>query len=291
MKRLLLFSLGIVVQTSSMFAAGDEDRFDGLIFYAPFDGKADARIAAGDKRIYTAPPSRDPTKGKPGLTVQEVTIAKGQGRHGDALQFLKKTRNMVFFYGDRNMGYRRKDWSGTISMWLSIDPADLKQQYADPVQVTDKKYNNAAFWVDFTKDDTPPHFRMGVFPDLSVWNPDNLKREAIPESAQPIVRVKESHFDRDKWTHVVMTFSHFNSEGTNGTARLYINGELQGTVKDRRQVFTWDLSKVTIRVGLGYVGLLDELAVFNRSLNADEIQRLYKLPDGLGALSCIEPAR
>jgi len=282
--KLLILSLAIVGTTAPLFAAEPEGLLDGLIFHAPFDGEADATLAAGDKRIYTAPPSRDPTKRKPGLDAKVVDISTDKGRYGDALHFKKKSRNMVFFYADKNMGYRKKDWSGTVSMWLSIAPADLKQQYSDPVQITDKKYNNAAFWVDFTKDDTPPHFRLGVFPDTKVWNPKELKQNEIPESKLPIARVKQIPFGRDKWTHVVITFSGFNTADTGGIAKLYINGDLQGTVKDRRQVYTWDLSKATIRVGLGYVGLFDELAIYNRALRADEVQTLYKLPAGLGAL-------
>jgi len=284
MKLLLLLSLSIFGPTATLFAAGPEGLLDGLIFHAPFDGGADANFAAGDGRIHTAPPSRDPTESKPGLNAEEVAISSGNGRYGDALHFLKKTRSMVFFYGDKNMGYRAEDWSGTISIWLSIDPADLKQEFSDPVQITDKKYNDAAFWVDFTKDDTPPDFRMGVFADTNVWNPKGHQQNKIPESEQPIVRVKQPPFGHAKWTHVVMTFNGFNTDGTDGTAKLYINGDLQGTVKDRRQVFTWDLSKVTIRVGLGYVGLIDELAIFNRALSADEVRALYELPAGLGDL-------
>lgn len=287
MKLLLLLSVSIVGPTATLFAGGPKGLLDGLIFHAPFDGGADAKLAAGDGRIYTAPPSRDPAEGKPGLNPEEVAIGIGKGRYGDALHFLKKTRNMVFFYGDKNMGYRAKDWSGTISMWLSIDPADLKQEFSDPVQITDKRYNDAALWVDFTKDDNPPHFRMGVFADTNVWNPENRKQDEIPESEQPIVRVKQPLFGRDKWTHVVMTFSGFNTDGTRGTAKLYINGHLRGTLKDRPQVFTWDLSKATIRVGLGYVGLFDELAIFNRALSADEVRALYELPAGLGGLSSL----
>ena len=128
---------------------------------------------------------------------------------------------------------------------------------------------------------------MGVFPDSNVWNPEALKQDKIPESKLPIVRAKGQHFGRDRWTHVVMIFSGFNTDGTGATANLYINGDLQGTVKDRRQVFTWDLSKATIRLGLGYVGLLDELAIFNRALNVDEVQTLYKLPAGLSGLTSL----
>ena len=285
MKTALLVSLIISCPAAPLFASEPKELLDGLLFHAPFDGKADARFAAGDKRIHTAPPSRDPTASKPGLGAKVVAISRGNGRYGDALHFKEKSRDMVFFYADRNTGYSRMNWSGTISMWLSIDPADLNQQYADPVQITDKKYNNAAFWVDFTKDDTPPDFRMGVFPDTNVWNPNSRKQNEIPESELPIARVKKAPFGRDKWTHVVMTFSRFNTDGTDGTAKLYINGELRGTVKDRRQVYTWDPANATIRVGLGYVGLFDELAIFDRALNADDVRLLYKLPAGLTAVS------
>ena len=84
-----------------------------------------------------------------------------------------------------------------------------------------------------------------------------------------------------------MTFSRFNTDGTDGTAKLYINGDIQGTVKDRRQVFTWDPSKATIRVGLGYVGMFDELSIYNRALSAAEVRALYELPAGLGGLSAL----
>ena len=59
-------------------------------------------------------------------------------------------------------------------------------------------------------------------------------------------------------------------------------------MKDRRQAFTWDLSKATIRLGLGYVGLLDELAIFNRALSAGEVRMLFELPAGLSGLSSLE---
>jgi len=128
---------------------------------------------------------------------------------------------------------------------------------------------------------------MGVFPDWKVWNPEDLKQNKIPESEQPIVRTKGQHFRRDKWTHVVMTFCGFNTDGNGATAKLFINGNLQGTVKNHRQVFTWDLSKATIRLGLGYVGLLDELAIFNRALNDNDVRTLYKLPAGISGLSSL----
>lgn len=58
------------------------------------------------------------------MDAKVVAISKGNERYGDALHFMKKSRNMVFFDVEKNMGYRAKDWSGTVSVWLSLDPAE-----------------------------------------------------------------------------------------------------------------------------------------------------------------------
>jgi hypothetical protein len=37
-------------------------------------------------------------------------------------------------------------------------------------------------------------------------------------------------------------------------------------------------------IGLNYIGLMDELALFNRALSAQEVNMLYQLPEGIGSL-------
>jgi hypothetical protein len=46
----------------------------------------------------------------------------------------------------------------------------------------------------------------------------------------------------------------------------------------------WDVDKAGIYVAVSYIGLLDELALFNRSLTADEVRRLHKHPRLLAGL-------
>jgi hypothetical protein len=255
-----------------------------LPFHASFDEKADADFGRGDLRIYSSR-GVEPQEARPGLPSAAVHLAKKRGRRGGALEFTDKTTGRVYFKAEGNLPYRRDAWNGTLSFWLRLDPQrDLKPGYSDPIQVTDKAWNNAALWVDFSKDEVPRHFRYGAFADLEVWNPTGRTFEEIPPAERPWIVVERPPFAGDRWTHVVMTFSGFNLEGTAGVARLYLDGKLQGELKDRRQVYTWDPSKTVIYLGISYIGLMDDLAIFDRALSPREVELLHGLAGGVAEL-------
>jgi hypothetical protein len=249
---------------------------EALTFWASFDKGADADFAMGDNRIYTASSGerKDP---KPGLPIGEIEVAEGQGRHGgDALRFIKRSNKVVFYKAAGNVDYRRQNWSGTASFWLSLDPqTDLGDWYCDPIQITEKTWNDGALWVDFSKDEKPKHFRLGALADLKVWNPTNRDFEKMTAAERPMYVVTQPPFDRGKWTHVVITFESFNTGKPDGLAKLYLNGKLQGTISGRNQTYSWDQEKAAIQIGMGYVGLYDDLAIFHQALSDAEIQTLY----------------
>ncbi|MEE2737176.1 MAG: LamG domain-containing protein [Planctomycetota bacterium] len=253
-----------------------------LCFLASFDHGENADIAAGNPQIYTSF-SFKRTDSKSGLNTDTVFIAKQEGRFGHALRFdLFKGERAVFFEAEKNLPYLERDWQGTISFWLRLDPvADLPPTYVDPVHITQRGWNDGALWVDFPREETPRSFRLGTFPDLISWNPDNRKLEALPKNQRPLVEVKDPPFARDQWTHVTFTFSGLNSEKGKMHSGLYINGQLQGEASVKGTKLTWDPSQVGIMLGLNYVGYLDELAIFDRSLNASEIEYLYHLKHGI----------
>ena len=146
-----------------------------LTFHAGFDGTTHVQGRLGDKHLYTAPNYKAQNEAKPGLGNPNVEIAKGAGRKGDALRFKKKNEHAIFFKADKNVAFDPRNWTGTISYWLKLDPdKELEPGFCDPIQVTDNAYNDSAIWTDFTKDEKPRHFRLGVFGALSEWNPANL---------------------------------------------------------------------------------------------------------------------
>ncbi len=258
-----------------------------LTFHAPFDRTADAAYAAGDSRLYWAPSFKQRQDAKPGLPEGgTVVIAGGAGRFGDALRFTQKDTPLVFFRGAGNMAYDTSDWSGTVSVWLRVDPAaDLEPGFCDPVQITPRAWNDAAFFVEFEKRPESIPFRLGVYADFSVWNPNKRKFDEIPARERPLVTVDDPPFSRDRWTHVVFTFDRFNTGRPDGVARLYLDGRFHGELSARQQTFTWDPEQNAIALGLSYIGLLDELSIFNRALTNAEIVTLHGLQNGVASLT------
>jgi hypothetical protein len=255
-----------------------------LTFHASFNQGPDADYGLGDRKIYTASTYKAQGDAKPGLGNPDVSIVSGKGRFGDALEFRTKNTMAVFYHAEKNVSFRERDWSGTISFWLSLSPdEDLAPGYSDPIQVTDKEYNNAAIWVDFTRDDKPRHFRLGVFGDLKIWNPKNLAPEQNPDFNTRTIVVNQPPFARGQWTHVVITYAGLNTEA-GGIAKLYLNGRLHGTAREIREPFTWNIAQAAIRLGVNYVGLYDDLSLFDRALNDREVEFLHSLPKGAASL-------
>ena len=259
---------------------------EALTFHAAFDGTLAAAHAAGDPSLLWAPSMKERQEAKPGLPPSgEVQHAVGAGRFGDALRFTKRRSPLVFFRADRNMPYAASNWSGTVSFWLQVDPqGELEPGFCDPVQITPRAWNDAAFFVEFEKRPESIPFRLGVYADTDVWNPAKRKFEEIPASERPLVTVADPPFAAKKWTHVVFTFERFNTGRADGEARLYLDGEPRGVLSARQQTFTWDPQQAIIGLGLSYIGLLDELSIFSRALDAGEVAALNRLRAGVSEL-------
>lgn len=278
--------LGLVPLFSAVAEPDRESVRKALTFHASFDGQPDADFARGDKKIYTASTGKR-MDARPGLHRSDVTIAKGKGKYGDALHFGKNAKAVVFFQADQNLAYRPKDWSGTVSFWLSLDPdKDLEPGYCDPIQITDKKWDEAAFFVDFTKDDKPRHFRLGIYSDFKVWNPKGVKFDDLPTADKPFSEtIAKPPFAAGKWTHVLFTFSGLNTGMSAGVGRLYLDGKPAASIRNRTLTLTWEPGRAAIMLGLSYIGLFDDLALFDRALSEDEVALIYRLDEGIRSLA------
>ncbi len=275
--RLVLGLLFTVLMTTGQ--SEDSSLKTALTFYASFDGGTDADISRGDKRLFTLI-NKEPKLGN--KTEGMSRMVKGRGLSGDALLFTKRNAKWLLYDGAKNFHFAEKNWSGSVSFWLKVDPINgLDPGYVDPIQITPNTWNDASFFVDFAKDGNPRSFRLGAFADKSVWNPEN---KDIPEPQRPLVPAKSNPFSSDKWTHVAFTWENFNTGKKDGVATLYLNGKNEGIITEWNQKFSWAGKPHRILIGLNYMGLFDELACFNRALSSKEIKRIFDHQKSLNEL-------
>jgi hypothetical protein len=122
-----------------------------------------------------------------------------------------------------------------------------------------------------------------VFGDSAAWNKGNLASDKDPFFNRRTVVVTQPPFARGQWTHVVLAFSGLSTDA-GGTAKLYLNGKLAGTADGIREPFNWEPLLATIRLGVNYTGLFDELSIYTRALSDAEVDALYKLDGGVATL-------
>lgn len=247
-----------------------------ILFHAPFDGSTQAAISQGDGKLLVAD-SSERKKILGSKLPEAIHIAQGQGRYGDALRFDAKTPEVVFYEGIE-CGYRPRDWSGSVSVWLKLDPnEDLEPGYCDPLQMTEKAWNDAAFFLDFDKF-LPRDFRLGVFADYQAWNPQDTPWDDLPVAQRPMIVVTQPAFGADKWTHICFTWKHINAaDDQTAQSDLYLNGRHQGSYAPVSQ-FTWEPAKAALMLGINYIGLMDDLVVFDRELSAEQVEQVYSHP-------------
>lgn len=260
---------------------------ESMTFYASFDKGLDADHAVGDKKLYGRSGRGKETVTAAGLpSTDAIQLANGEGRFGSGLRFTKKSDAVVFFKGTKNFDYQPTNWSGSVSFWLKLDPdKDLEPGYCDPLQIAAGNWGNGVFFAEFSKDETPRHFRFALRPLLRIWNPNNVGWEKIAVKERPMVQAPNPPFGRDRWTHVLFTFENANTGRKDGVGKLYLNGELAGEFPAWDLSVNWDPEQIIVTAGAAYVGLFDELALFNRALNAAEVQKIHQLKHGLRSLN------
>ena len=251
-----------------------------LTLHASFDDKFEADFSKGDKACTTA-------RGKEHVKVEasdELQLV-GEGKFGGALKFPKKGTTRPEFKGANVVNYNDKNWSTTVSLWLSISPdEDLEPGYCDPVQIVGNDSKKGYIFCEWSKDETPRFFRYAIRPLYHIWNPTGVQWAEIPFEKRPMVQVAKAPFSRDRWTHVVFTVENLNDKTQKPRGKLYLDGKLQGAIENWDLTFDWDPAQVYLVLGAAYVGRIDDLSVYNRALTDAEVERLFKLPGGAADL-------
>ncbi|MDG2127297.1 MAG: DUF1080 domain-containing protein [Fuerstiella sp.] len=254
---------------------------NALSLHASFDEELDADFARGDRTSYIR-------QGKTLLhaaATDNVHVSKDAGRFGRGLHFTKKNSFRPAFRNSGVLGYNGDSWNTTVSVWLRLNPdKDLEPGYCDPVQIVGDDGKKGFIFLEWSKDERPRFFRYAVRPLFDIWNPDKVSWADIPFDKRPMVQVERAPFSREQWTHVVFTLENVNDDRRPSVGCLYLNGKLQGAIKDWDLTLGWDPSQVLLVLGASYVGHMDDLSVFNRVLSKSEVQQLYGLKNGVSDL-------
>jgi len=174
-----------------------------------------------------------------------------------------------------DLANKTNGWSGSVSLWCNTDPDRLiKSNFCDRVQITQKGCDNGALWFDFN-DAKPRDLGFGVFTALPAGQ--KAVTEADPKA--PLVRLPGVGWKAGEWRHVVLTFKNFDTGKPDAVTALCIDGKRIGEVKDQVIAMGWDVEKAGVCLSLGCVGLLDEFALFDRALTAEDVELWHKKPD------------
>jgi len=271
-----------------LFSTGRADELEirkAVTFYASFDETVKGDVGGGDLHAGTRFPH--PTeKGQflfeKGIDANVLKVAKGKGIAGGAFEAtdVLPKNGRIFFRVKGNLAYKKDGWSGSASLWCNTDPNRLiKAKFCDPLQITENNYDNGALWFDFN-DAKPRDLRFGAFTALSPGK----KAIAETDSKAPMIRMPRMGWKAGEWHHVVLTFQNLDTGKPDAVTALYIDGKRIGEVKNQAIAMGWDVEKAYVYLSLGYVGLLDEFALFDRALKPEDVALLHEKPDLLTPL-------
>ncbi len=278
---LFVLLLSTSVLLSIVRAEKSADLKSALTFHASFDKEVNADFSLGDSISYL----RQGKENVPTKLNEELKISQGTGKFGNSLWFVKKGNTRPQFNGAKILNYNEKNWSSSTSVWLKLDPdKDLEPGYCDPVQIVGNDYKKGFIFLEWSKDESPRFFRFAIRPLFSIWNPTNVQWADIPFEKRPMVQVKNAPFSKEIWTHVVFSFENINNKNAKPLGKLHINGKLQGKIENWDLTFGWDPAQVSLVLGAAYVGHMDDLALFNRALSDEEVQKIFELKNGVSEL-------
>lgn len=250
-----------------------------MTFHASFDESLEADFARGGRKLGTRfnhATEKDKYVLEKGFDAKVFRIARGKGIHGGALEAIDvlPRNGRIFYPGKANLAFRKGGWGGAVSVWVNTDPDKLlKTKFCDPVQITQKGALNGGIWFDFN-DARPRHLRHGAFPALKA----NEKAMSEDDADAPMVRVPKPGFKVGQWHHIVLSWKNFDTGKNDAVSGMYIDSKLIGEVKDRAISMEWDVARTGIYVAVNYIGLLDELSIFDRPLTSAEVMALWKQP-------------
>ena len=283
---ILPLACGLVLPPGNSTRGHDSDSKlrEAVTFFASFEKNVKGDFGSGvltpDTR-YNHATEKGQFVVEKGIDKKVFKIAADKGIQGGCLEVVDvlPRNGRIFFPAKGNVAFKKDGWSGSLSVWCKTDPDKmLKTRFCDPIQITEKGANNGGLWFDFNDAKPKRDLRHGAFPTI----PEGRKGIGEDDPKAPMVRVPGIGWKADEWHHVVITWKNLDTGEADAVTALFIDGKLIGEVRGRAIAMGWDIDKAGIYVAINYIGLLDELILFNRAISKEEIDLLYKKPNVIG---------
>lgn len=278
----LALILFVMLLASTLQATSQEEEVRAAVsFYSSFDESPRGDFGQGDLDLWTRS-EHETEKGKhvfaKGYDTKLVRVVRDKGVQGGALELVGDLpRNGILYYpAAGKLAHQRGGWSGAFSIWVK---PSAQTPFCDIVYITQKRWNNGGIWFDFNHD-KERDLRVGTFPAV----PDGQEGPKETDANIPMLRIAKNALRFDDWNHVVMSWERLDTGRKEGVSRIYIDAKLVGEIKERDLAMNWDLEQTRIFLGFKYMGLLDEFALFKRSLAESEVALLQRQPALLAPL-------
>lgn len=213
-----------------------------LLFYAPFDGSADAQTAAGEK----AP------KRAENLKFSEDAI------HGQALEFRAGQNSLLEYLTAKNL----EQEEGSISVWIKPDWNDPENKFTWRPIVTEpwaqiSRIGSGAIW---------------------CWMHEGNLRFDTSDLRDKYLTTPIPH--KDSWTHIVFCWNRFTTcVYVNGSRRQSFSDSTnlaQPIHPLRYSRIPFESFFVGAYSGGTLQGKLDELRIYSMPLGTDDVMKLYR---------------
>lgn len=256
---------------------------DHLLFHSTFDDTTDVNLFGPDNDagwIYTADSTRR-FRVLMNNRCPSVTIAKSEGKIRDCLNFASTTKNVLFYQASPNLESPRRDWSGTVSFWLKPRLSRSKSDTCYPIQLCDGNWDHGGFFVRFCGKPSSA-FELGTVSGRNVGQLMPFPEDVAEEQCSTLT-VDTALVPNDQWTMVSFTFENINSSRREGSiVKLYLNEKLAGEIRKPLRINWMEPDSLegepnaAVFLGINYVGCVDDLRIYHRSLTGARIKMLYQ---------------
>ena len=175
------------------------------------------------------------------------------------------------------LSFEKTSAEGKIGRALKFGGKDDMVEIKDYKGITGTKPRTVTAWIKTNKRDGEiVSWGEGDFGKMFYWRHIRGRIGVTPDGGY--LYMKEYTND-DKWHHVAVVVVEAELPNLHDDVKLYKDGEL-AIIDDIGLLDLWPLTtgkELDVRIGRRYIGLLDDVRIYDRPLSEDEVKTIFQL--------------